>query len=400
MTVNRDRRFWRRVLVVAALGLVLADSLLFLGFVAPLAESSRADAAGAVQTARLSSQAQHTMRALTHEALANEALANERIIVPTHDPAKPWPTRTPTPQPTPWFIPTATPVSTATSVPTIGSTSPAPTSSSTAVVAPTGAGPTMSAALPTPSTGTPADGASSAGSAAALDATRLEAATAVTPTEVAEITAAPADVAPTAEVPAADPAAGAPAATTTTADGAAPPEATATPGPAAFTPGDDAQFVTYLQSRYGALAGQTLDVAQVTLGQTPDNLPEVRVEVNVDPASNAFPATPPRPRSTAAHCWPMPRFSIPAKESPLTLLPISNRQRWMSAPIARAGATSTGSTRTTTRGTSPGRTSRGGSTADRTTFRHGARPNERQEDAPCQIYAGFDRSSRPHCTAA
>ena len=245
-----------------------------------------------MQTARLSSRAQHallTYEALTNAALANEAFANERIIVPTHDPAKPWPTRTPTPQPTPWFIPTATPVSTATSFPTSGSTAPAPSSSSTAVVAPTGAGPTMSAALPTPSTGTPADGASSAGSAAALDATRLEAATDVTPTEVAEITAAPADVAPTAEVPAADPAAGAPAATTTTADGAAPPEATATPGPAAFTPGDDAQFVTYLQSRYGALAGQTLDVAQVTLGQTPDNLPEVRVEVNVDPASNTFP---------------------------------------------------------------------------------------------------------------
>lgn len=245
----------RRWLIGAAVGLLLADGVLFAGLAGPFAASRRVEAARPVQVAR------------------------SAIVLPTYDPDKPRPTHTPTPLPTPWFVPTVTPTATATFLPTPTDT-PSPEQ------------PAFTAASPAPvvvaQAGTPpgnVNPAATAPSEAVAPADTLQPAAqfATAPASAgAPAVAGAAQPSPTA---AADAPTMEPDATATTASSD---PATATPQPSAFTPGDEEQFTSYLRDHYGTLAGQPLQIAAIELGQTQDGLPDVRIEAGVDASNNAF----------------------------------------------------------------------------------------------------------------
>ena len=190
---------------------------------------------------------------------------DQALILPTHNPQKPWVTRTPLPTATPWLIPTATfePQIPAIRGPTGSGAMQAPTKAAGHGLT---SGPSDAAALAMPSlaTKTVLPG-NTPGPTLTLPPT-TEAATALPsgndpPTETADAFADTAGETPL-------------------------------PPPPRISPGDQAQFETYVRDHYSTITGQPLDIVAVTLDTTDANVPRFVVEVAGGDTNNVFAAQP------------------------------------------------------------------------------------------------------------
>ena len=98
MVARWDRHFWLKVLIGLVFALLIVDVLALTYAVIPLAASQQKRAEPPTFSSRL-----------TYSPV------EQALILPTHDPRKPWVTRTPPPTPTPWLDPGANPRATASS---------------------------------------------------------------------------------------------------------------------------------------------------------------------------------------------------------------------------------------------------------------------------------------------
>ena len=277
---HRDRTFRVKLLVGTAIAILMVDVLMLAVLVVPLRASQRVVANTRERYVR-----------------PTQTIKNQVLMLPTRDPSKPWPTRTPLPTATPWLEaairlaaqhqaalaatrsaaqvlenPTEPGAARGTASPT------APIESSPAITAP---------AMTAPAT--PPEGSADGPVMTTLqgDATPRDKVTATntpTTTLTAGLAAGPTGtVTPTATLP--DPT---PAPTATLPD---PTPAPATPQPAPpIAAGDEAQLITYLQDHYNTIAGQPLDIVAVTLGTAETGIPMVTVELSGDAANSVFAA--------------------------------------------------------------------------------------------------------------
>jgi hypothetical protein len=232
---QRDKHLLQ-VLIGVVCALLIVDVLALIFMVAPLRalQQARAD------TASLAARPPRTTM-------------DQALILPTHDPRKPWGTRTPRQTSTPRLIHTATsaPVGNATQMPT---NAPAPGTEPSVpdAVAPVAPSPTARAIRPTSaSSPTPT-------SRAAIVPTGA-------PTVVAVLLTTASD-APTGT-----------------------PEPTQAPDPSqsppSITPGDEAQFQAYVQYHYSSVAGQPLAISAVIFDTTEAGLPRITIRVAGDDAA-------------------------------------------------------------------------------------------------------------------
>jgi hypothetical protein len=238
---QRHRHLWLKILIGVVAALALADVLALTFLVAPLRASQQARANTADRTA------QRTRSTL-----------DQALILPTHDPRKPWVTRTPLPTITPWLIPTATPAPTATATP-------------------------MLANAPAPELAPDApDAAGAAASSPTAGAIRPTGTASPTPTPPATI--APTDmrvatnVLPTAT----------PVPPTSTPSPTRPPDTPQSPPPIAS--GDAARFEAYVRDHYDNIVGYPLNIMAVTIDTTEAGLPEITVHLAYDDTETGFAA--------------------------------------------------------------------------------------------------------------
>jgi hypothetical protein len=259
---RRDRYYWGRLLIGAAFGILVVDVLVLAVLVVNL---------------RAAPQVSPGTRDLPERPV--QTVADQVLMLPTHDPAKPWPTRTPLPTATPWLeaavrlaaqrqaelasvrnaaqpaaslagdIPTPEPIDT--SIPSMLSTTVAAESTSTVGFIATLQVGAMPAGMPGPT---------------------LEASSSVESSGTITRTAA----AP-AEIP--DAANSVPSPTLS-------PE-TPEPTPSEFT-GDEAQFIAYVEGHYNTIADQPLDITAVTFVHLETGIPSVTVEVSEGTTNNVF----------------------------------------------------------------------------------------------------------------
>jgi hypothetical protein len=254
---QRHRRLWLKMLIGAAVALAIVDALTLNFVFAPLRASQQTRA----HTADLTAQ-------LTRSTL------DSALTLPTRDPRKPWVTRTPLPTITPWLILTATPASMAPATPMPADASApglAPRVPATAALAAP-----VSTSMIVRSADTPDPTlTSSAGLASARTSNP-------TPTSPAPIgltdTPSAVDVLPTATS----------VRSTSTPSPTRPPD-TPQPPPT-ITAGDAAQFQVYVQDHYNTLAGQQLDILEVTFYETEAGLPKITVYVAGDDTETGFAA--------------------------------------------------------------------------------------------------------------
>jgi hypothetical protein len=230
--------------------MLVVDVLALICVVVPLAASQQKRAEPAAFSPRLTRSA-----------------VDQALILPTHDPRKPWPTRTPRPTATPWLIAraTLTPGRLATSGPP-GNSAPMPsnaagfrvTPGASGAAAPATPSPTVEAVRPTGAPGPTLT------SPAAGEGT-------VTPTpemRPAETLVAPADTPSPTPLP-----------------------DTPEPSPS-IVPGDFAQFTAYVEDHYNSIAGQPLEIGAVSLLAVGADIPVVTVEVVGDGMNSVLAQTP------------------------------------------------------------------------------------------------------------
>jgi hypothetical protein len=235
---QRNRSFWLKTLMVATLVLLIVDMLALTCMLGPLAASRQKHVEPPVFSPRLTNSP-----------------AEQALILPTRDPRKPWVTRTPRPTPTPWLIlaSTLTPQLPATPAPAENASQVA-AHAPAVVVTPESGGIVALGTLSPQATVIQSVGSSSPISSApqSVEPTGLAA------SAQAELTETPT---PAGMLPAETPVApfGTPSPTWSPGtDQPLPPSA----------PGGEAQFTTYVMERYGAIAGQALNIASVTLDTT------------------------------------------------------------------------------------------------------------------------------------
>lgn len=272
---RRDRHWWLKVIIGLMFMLLVGEVLALTYAVIPLARSQQKRAEPVASSARLT-----------------QSPADQALILPSRVPGKPWVTRTPLPTATPWLIPTAKPqpagnatqrpvdtpgastalesgvgVSSAVPPPLVAAISPVATPrltlSSSQAVGPTG---TIG---PTPS---PSEDVRSAGMPGTAQASPAKTVLADTPT--------PEEILPTETL---DAPSSTPSPTRS--------QVTDQPPPS-IVPGDEAQFKVYVMEQYGAIAGQALDIAAVTLDTTAPGALGMMVELSGDGANNVFAAQP------------------------------------------------------------------------------------------------------------
>ncbi len=224
-----DKHFWLKVLIGLVFTMLVVDVLLLIYAVVPLAASQSKRAEPSVFSPRLT-----------------YSPAQQALILPTHDPRKPWVTRTPQPTTTPWL-------------------------SRAATFAPqrqAAAGSTEGAAR------VPADAAR----ADPAPESEGESESPINPTSSPSAGVGAVTVLPTSAL-------GVPART---------PSPNQLPGtdqpPSPIVPGDQAQFGTYVMAQYGTIAGQALSIAAITLDTTDAGVARAVVEVAGDDANNVFAA--------------------------------------------------------------------------------------------------------------
>jgi hypothetical protein len=262
--VHRERHFWVRLLIGTGFAVLILDVIVLAILVVPL---------------RAAQQAPSNSRDLV--ALSPQAAEDQLLMLPTHDPSKPWPTRTPIPTATPWLAAALklamqrqaelaavrnaaqTPASLAevmrtqgpsgTSIPTVSSLT-ADTASAGTV------GPTV-----TPNVGDIPIGTLNPTVEVSFS---VESSGTITPTtaEPAETPGALASV-PSPTLPAATP--------------------ELSQGPALS---DEEQFTAYVQDHYNTIADQPLDITAVTLAHPETGLPLVTVEVSGGTTNSVFAA--------------------------------------------------------------------------------------------------------------
>ena len=236
---QRHRHLWLKLLIGVAVALAIADLLALIFVVAPLRSSQQARADTADLTAQLT-----------------RSTVEQALILPTHDPRKPWVTRTPQPTITPWLIPTATPAPTASATP-MPTDAPAPGLAPDVpdAAAPAAPSPAAGAILPTgASSPTPTSSPTIAPTGTPVATDVLPTATPVPPTRTPSPTRPPATPQP----------------------------------PPTITSGDAAQFQVYVQDYYNTLAGQQLDILEVTFYEVEAGLPRITVYVAGDDTNTGF----------------------------------------------------------------------------------------------------------------
>ena len=272
---------------------------------------------------------------------------DQALILPTHDPRKPWVTRTPRPTATPWLTLAATfaPQRPAPSAPAENAAQVAADAAridtvpeSGGVTAPGALSPKATAIQPV---GAPSPNLSSLQSvertgltsSAQAELTKTPTPTGMLPTETL--------VAPTG-IPSLTPSQGA--------NQPLPP----------ITPGDAAQFGIYVRDHYNTIAGQPMEIAAVTVDTTEADRPKVVVEVLGNDANNVFAAQPAAAvLDYGRRLLDDTKFYSAAK---LARSPSSAHTRpptAMPASTIRLGATSIRSTHRPTPGRSPGPTCEG-----------------------------------------
>ena len=253
---QRVRYYWLKILIGIAFGILVVDVLVLAVLVVPLRASQQAPAATPDRIAR--------------QFQANEARA---LVLPTHDPSKPWPTRTPLPTATPWLFPTkrapqrsATParmgnaVQMSANMAGLGIT-PGPDDTAAPVVSSASAQPIHPGGTPSPAQ----SALPTVGLTSRLTATVVLPALTPVESQVAPSDAVSPTVAPT---------------------GTQPPP----PPEAPVTSPDDAEFKAYVQGHYNAIAGQPLDIAEVRIVTVGADIPTVTVEVAGDDANSVLSA--------------------------------------------------------------------------------------------------------------
>jgi hypothetical protein len=262
----RDTHFGLKVLAGVALTLLVIDAVLLAFVIIALTTPQPARAVPIAFSGR-----------------ATQTVVEQALILPTHDPRKPWVTRMPLPTATPWLIAraTLTPGLLATSGPpgnsalipsnaagfrvapgTSAAAAPATPSPTVEAVRPTGApGPTLTppgavelVVTPTPTFGSPA-------------------AVELTGTPTPEMLPTETQVTP--------------------ADTPSPTPLPDTPEPSpSVVPGDFVQFTAYVEGHYNSIAGQPLEIGAVSLFAVGAGIPVVTVEVIGDGTNSVFAQTP------------------------------------------------------------------------------------------------------------
>ena len=243
--------------MVAMLAILIGDVLALICVVVPLAAPQEKRAETPTFSARLTQSAM-----------------DQALILPTHDPRKPWVTRTPRPTSTPWLILAATLTPQLPATPASAENASQVAADATGVViTPESGGIVAPGTLSPQAAVIQADGSPSPISSAPQS---------IEPTGLAqaELTDTPT---PVGMLP-----------TETQVAPFVTPSPTWPPGtdqpPPPIVPGDQAQFTTYVMERYGAIAGQALNIASVTLDTTEAGAPGVVVELAGDGANNVFAA--------------------------------------------------------------------------------------------------------------
>jgi hypothetical protein len=277
---HRDRYFWVKLMLGTSLGVLVADLLVLAVLIVPL---------------RASPQVSPGTRALS--VRSTQAVVDQLLSLPTHDPSKPWPTRTPQPTATPWLVAAVklatqrqaelasvrnaamTAASSAGAAPASGSgdTSSQTMSSSADAGAPAGSPLSLARQAQVQLAGTPPGPTATSQTGAILAGTRAP--TVVLPPSaepsgtVTPISAAPSE---TSDAPTSVP---------------SPTLLTATPEPSLSTAaGDEAQFTAYVQDHYNTIADQPLDIVAVTFAHPETGIPLVTVEVSGGTTDNVFAA--------------------------------------------------------------------------------------------------------------
>ena len=248
MVFRQDRHFGLRVLIGLMLAILVVDVLALTYVVVPLTAAQQKR----TETPALSAR-------LTRSAM------DQALILPTHDPQKSRPTRTPTSAVTPWMIPTVTPEPQRPAMPE-----------------PMGSGATQA---PTNAAG---HGLTSGPSDAAALAMPSPATKTVLPgdTPGLTLTLPPTTVTATALPPGNDPLRETLDALAGTAG------ETPSPPPPRITPGNEAQFEAYVRDHYNTIASQPLDIVAVTLDMADPSIPLFVVEVAGGDTNNVFAAQP------------------------------------------------------------------------------------------------------------
>ena len=282
MVARWDRHFWLKVLIGLVFALLIVDVLALTYAVIPLAASQQKRAEPPTLSSRL-----------TYSPV------EQALILPTHDPRKPWVTRTPRSTPTPWWIlaPTLAPQLPATPAPAEHASqiaTPAPAEHAPQVATPAPAENAAQVAAHAPAVVvTPELGGIVTAGPLSPQATVIQSVGSSSPISSAPQSVEPTGLAASAQAELTEtptPAGMLPAETPVAPFGT--PSPTWSPGtdqpPPPAAPGDEAQFTTYVMERYGAIAGQALNIASVTLDTTEAGAPGVVVELAGDGANNVF----------------------------------------------------------------------------------------------------------------
>jgi hypothetical protein len=281
--IQRDKRFWVKLLVGVDYGILVVDVLVLAALVVPF---------------RASSQVPTDARGLP--ARSTEPVADQVLVLPTHDPSKPWPTRTPLPTPTPWLVAMVRlaaqrqaelELARSTAQALANSSSIAPTQEPAGASIQPASTPTTAVAL--------ADSSLSGGGAqkaqvqpaatagrAATSQMRTTSAGTPSPTLAAPSPAEPfGTLAPTAVVPVEG------LITPTSVPSPTLTPATLEPSPSK-TQGDEAQFIAYVEGHYNTIADQPMEITGVTFAHPDSGIPLVTVEVSGGVWNNVFAAQP------------------------------------------------------------------------------------------------------------
>ena len=261
---QRDRYFWIKLVMGAVLGILVIDVLVLAVLIVPLRASPQVSA-----------------RTRDLRAGPTQMVANQVIMIPTHDPSKPRPTRTPIPTATPWLEAAVRLAAQRQAELASGRNAAMTAASSAGAVPASGPGDTSSQTMSSSAeagapTGTP--------SPAATSQTEAIFAGTPEPTFAVPSSAEPfGTVTPTAAVPA-----------ETLAAPTSVPSPTllpATPEPSPSTASsDEAQFTAYVQDHYNTITGQPLDITAVTFAYPETGIPLVTVEVSGGTTNNVFAA--------------------------------------------------------------------------------------------------------------
>jgi hypothetical protein len=297
---QRDRLVWTRLLIGVLVGLVVVD-VLVLTDVLPLLPAEATPAITPVLSIRL-----------TQTAVV------QSLILPTRDPNRPWPSRTPTPTATPWTVllamrePRPNVVQQPAQAEEIPSRS-SPTQAMRGTVSPTeasaaadmaqAAGPSTPAIKATATRKPSATPASITARAPGVPTTNMQRPNPAPPTAVVpppgavptqelpvSSTIAPTDVAtPTPDdVPTKEPPATATIAPTHVATPTLVPATSQPPPPIAA--GDAAQFQAYVQTHYDTILGQKLGIEAVSFSAAGPRTPGVTVQLLGNDKDNVFAA--------------------------------------------------------------------------------------------------------------